>query len=100
MGADLVTFPELALCGYPPEDLLLKTGFLEDNNAFLEALKPACDKITALIGFARFTNGKVFNAAALISDTELVMSTTKLSFPIMACLMKKGISTRIAVRAV
>ncbi len=81
MGSDLVTFPELALCGYPPEDLLLKTGFLEDNNAFLQALRPACEDITAVIGFAHYTDGEVFNAAALISDTELVDVYHKIELP-------------------
>ena len=37
-GAALVVFPELALCGYPPEDLLLKTAFLEEAGAALEEL--------------------------------------------------------------
>jgi NAD+ synthase (glutamine-hydrolysing) len=81
MGADLVTFPELALCGYPPEDLLLKSGFLEDNNSYLEALKPACENITAVIGFADVEQSVVFNAAALISDTELIAVYHKIELP-------------------
>jgi NAD+ synthase (glutamine-hydrolysing) len=81
LGADLVTFPELALCGYPPEDLLLKRGFLEDNNFFLQALKPACENITAIIGFADSDGGEVFNAAALISDSKLVAVYHKIELP-------------------
>ena len=51
-GADLVVFPELTLCGYPPRDLLFKTRFVADMQARLEALAQACGSVPALIGFA------------------------------------------------
>jgi len=70
-GADIVAFPELAITGYPPEDLLLKTRFIEDN---LEALKRVQDNvrgITAIVGFVD-SREDIFNAAAIIHDGELV----------------------------
>ena len=41
-GADIVVFPELAITGYPPEDLLLKTRFIEDNLRALKKSTAAC----------------------------------------------------------
>ena len=38
VGADIVAFPELAVCGYPPEDLLLKPAFVEDNRSSVESI--------------------------------------------------------------
>jgi NAD+ synthase (glutamine-hydrolysing) len=71
VAADIVTFPELALCGYPPEDLLLKPRFLTDNRAGLAELVPRCKGITVLVGFADFVDAQVYNAAALIHDGGL-----------------------------
>ena len=62
-GADVVLFPELVLCGYPPEDLLLKSDFLEANRHALEDLAGACRRITAVVGFAD-RQDDVYNAAA------------------------------------
>ena len=50
-GAELVLFPELALTGYPPEDLLLKEHFLADARAALDRIALATDEIVALVGF-------------------------------------------------
>ncbi|MBI5251345.1 MAG: NAD+ synthase [Desulfomonile tiedjei] len=81
IGADIVTFPELALCGYPPEDLLMKCGFLDDNMIALEELIPRCYGITSLIGFPHVENGKVYNAAALIHDARLAGIYHKIELP-------------------
>ena len=67
-GADIVMFPELALCGYPPEDLLFRPKFLQDNRRALDMLAPRCRGLLALVGFADAINGKVFNAAALLGN--------------------------------
>ncbi|MDD5156115.1 MAG: NAD+ synthase, partial [Candidatus Omnitrophica bacterium] len=50
-GVDIISFPELALTGYPPEDLLLKPKFVEDNLRRLKELSRAVSSITAVIGF-------------------------------------------------
>ena len=64
---DVVAFPELAVCGYPPEDLLLKPSFIHANRDAIESLAAVTTGITAVIGFAdrRFD---LFNAAAVLHD--------------------------------
>jgi NAD+ synthase (glutamine-hydrolysing) len=80
-GADIVTFPELALCGYPPEDLLLKPRFLRDNRSALEKLAPRCDGIAVLVGFPDCVGNKVYNAAALIDNGLIVDVYHKIELP-------------------
>jgi NAD+ synthetase len=65
-GAQLVVFPELTLTGYPPEDLLLKRGFLRRAQSALEGL--AIDGITAVVGWPEEAGGRVHNAAAVVAD--------------------------------
>ena len=68
-GADLVIFPELALCGYPPEDLLLKKHFVADNSKSLQALAGKIHGIVVITGFVDSDRqGKIYNAAAVIAD--------------------------------
>jgi len=67
LGADLVLFPELAVTGYPPEDLLLKPAFLEANLAIVARLARATQGITAIVGFAD-VGDDVYNAAAILHD--------------------------------
>jgi NAD+ synthase (glutamine-hydrolysing) len=81
LQADVVAFPELALSGYPPEDLLLKRGFVEDNHKFLDRIVSCCDGITALVGFAHGEGDEVFNAAALITDKRLRGIYHKIELP-------------------
>ena len=50
-GADLVAFPELSVTGYPPEDLLLKPGFVADNLAVLDRIAEASGECAAVVGF-------------------------------------------------
>ncbi|MBM3299293.1 MAG: NAD+ synthase [Deltaproteobacteria bacterium] len=79
--ADLVTFPELALCGYPPEDLLLRHGFLEDNRAALDKVLPHTSGIVVVLGFADKVDDKIYNAAALLSDSRIVDVYHKVELP-------------------
>ncbi|MBI4309647.1 MAG: NAD+ synthase, partial [Candidatus Omnitrophica bacterium] len=68
-NADVVVFPELAVCGYPPEDLLLKAHFVENNIKTLNALAKKVHGISAIVGFVDSDGtGKIYNAAALICD--------------------------------
>jgi len=69
-GADLVAFPELALTGYPPEDLLLKPSFIRDNLAVLQELVAQTQGIAAVIGFVDL-EGDIYNAAAFAHDGRL-----------------------------
>ncbi len=64
-GAQLVAFPELALTGYPPEDLLLKPSFIADNLAALRWLAREIRGITAVVGFVD-ADSDIYNAAAVL----------------------------------
>ncbi len=66
-GADLVVLPELAVTGYPPEDLLLKRTFVDDNLSALRRIAEASTGITAIVGFVD-ADTDVYNAAAVIHD--------------------------------
>ena len=71
MGAELVAFPELVLTGYPPEDLLLRPEFIDQNMAALEEVTRATRGITAIVGFAQRAED-VYNAAAIAHDGQVV----------------------------
>jgi NAD+ synthase (glutamine-hydrolysing) len=78
--ADLVAFPELAISGYPPEDLLLKKHFLTDCSDALNVLAKRIKGITAVIGVP--CAGKdVFNSAAVVSDGRVVLLCNKVHLP-------------------
>jgi NAD+ synthase (glutamine-hydrolysing) len=79
-GAQLVVLPELALPGYPPEDLLLKRHFLDTNMRALHELAAAVHDIVALVGYAE-ANGFVHNALAVLADGEVKASYTKMLLP-------------------
>ena len=66
-GADIVCFPELAITGYPPEDLVLKPSFVRDNLAQLDRVAAATKGISAVVGFVD-QEGEIFNAAAFAHD--------------------------------
>src|SRR5712691_12211462 len=69
-GADLVLFPELAVTGYPPEDLLLRPGFLRAAERSLRQIAEATTGIVALVGAPHF-DGDLFNACAVCADGEV-----------------------------
>ena len=69
-GADLVVFPELAVTGYPPEDLLLRPGFVKAARASLDEIAAATEGITALVGCPLFERD-LANACAVLSGGAL-----------------------------
>jgi NAD+ synthase (glutamine-hydrolysing) len=79
-GAQLVLFPELALTGYPPEDLLLKEHFLRDTRAALERIAAETHDIVALVGFPE-RHDDVFNALAVLADGEVQAIYRKVWLP-------------------
>jgi NAD+ synthase (glutamine-hydrolysing) len=81
MGADLVTFSELAVCGYPPEDLLYKTHFVENNIKALEELAKNVHGITAIVGFVDQKDGRIYNAAAVLSEGKIKAAYHKQELP-------------------
>ena len=71
LRVDLVSFPELTVTGYPPEDLLLRPSFVRENLDALQAVVRGCGGITAVVGFVDLDNGEIYNAAAVIHDVRL-----------------------------
>ncbi len=71
-GASLMLTPELALCGYPPEDLLLRGGFYRDCNAALQRLAREVRGITLVVGHPHEDQGKRHNAASVVKDGRIV----------------------------
>ncbi|MEL6823758.1 MAG: nitrilase-related carbon-nitrogen hydrolase, partial [Calditrichota bacterium] len=70
MEADIVAFPELSICGYPPEDLLLRPEFIDDNLRYLNKLLPLSEQITIVVGFVD-RKDDIFNAAAILHQGSL-----------------------------
>jgi NAD+ synthase (glutamine-hydrolysing) len=80
VGADLVLFPELAVPGYPPEDLLLKPAFLSANMDAVRTLVPESAGMTVVVGFADIAED-VYNAAAILHDGAWVHTYHKQYLP-------------------
>ena len=95
--ADLVAFPELAITGYPPEDLLLKPRFVADNRRALQEVVRHCRGIAAVVGYVSQSDGvdpkptrssvvqagahELYNAAAVIADQNLITTYCKWYLP-------------------
>src|SRR3954454_17192102 len=67
-GAQIVVFPELALSGYPPEDLVLREDFLVASRAQLERVASPATTIAALVGYPMAHTSGVANALAVLAD--------------------------------
>jgi NAD+ synthase (glutamine-hydrolysing) len=71
-GADLVVTPELAVCGYPPEDLLLREDFLAACDQAVADLSARTRGVTLVVGHPRAEGGKRYNSASVIRDGKVV----------------------------
>jgi NAD+ synthase (glutamine-hydrolysing) len=80
MGTDLLAFPEMAVTGYPPEDLLLMPKFIEANLRAIKTIAKATSSITAVVGFVN-KDGDIFNSAALLHDGKLIDVYSKIYLP-------------------
>jgi len=80
-GADLVLTPELSLCGYPPEDLLLRDGFYRDCEAALQALAQRVRGILVVVGHPHEADGKRFNAASVLQEGGVIATYCKQALP-------------------
>ena len=80
-GADLVLFPELALCGYPPEDLLLRPSFLVDCDAAMHRIAQAAHGITAVVGWPQSAGSIVYNAASVLREGRIEQTYRKRELP-------------------
>lgn len=84
-GAEMALFPELAVCGYPPRDLLEKPAFVERNQQVIDEIAQAVPGITVVCGFvspARVETGKsVMNSAAVLRDGAVQFVQSKMLLP-------------------
>ncbi|MCU1364542.1 MAG: nadE [Ilumatobacteraceae bacterium] len=69
-GCDIIAFPELSITGYPPEDLVLKPGFVADNKDILTTIAARTRRCVAVVGFVD-SDRDLYNAAAVMSDGEI-----------------------------
>src|SRR6056297_1066086 len=81
LRADLVMFPELALCGYPPEDLLLHRGFARDVAEALERLARSLDGMSALVGYPEYDGETIYNSAVLLRPDAAPVIYRKQNLP-------------------
>lgn len=80
-GADIVSFPELAITGYPPEDLLFKQHFIERNMEILKGLARSVGDIIVIAGFADKKGSGVYNAAAVMYKGKVLGAYHKMLLP-------------------
>jgi NAD+ synthase (glutamine-hydrolysing) len=79
-GADLVLFPELTVTGYPPEDLLLKTHFLDASKAVLDEIAAKTQGIVTMVGFPERADD-VYNSIAVLADGRVAAVYRKIHLP-------------------
>ncbi|WP_447945486.1 NAD+ synthase [Stenotrophomonas indicatrix] len=80
-GAGLVMFPELAVSGYPPDDLLLRPGFLYECEQAMTRIAAACRGITAVVGWPQAAGAVVYNAASVLRDGLVEQTYRKRELP-------------------
>ncbi len=79
-GVEILAFPELAIPGYPPEDLLLKPAFIEDNLRCLQRITAASTGMTVITGFID-AGRDIYNAAAILHDGSHAGTYRKICLP-------------------
>ncbi len=81
-GAHLVVFPELAVTGYPPRDLLYEKEFIRANKSAIKEISRSCHELTVLVGFVDYDKKwRSYNCAALISHRKIVAIIKKTLLP-------------------
>jgi len=81
LAPDLIVFPELALSGYPPEDLLFHRGFRRQIEAALASVRRNLQGLAAVVGYPEYTGLNIFNSAALVSEGEILANHRKIELP-------------------
>lgn len=80
MCVDILSFPEMAITGYPPEDLLLKRDFIDENLKYLDIIKNKTGNICIVVGFVNRKKG-IYNAAAVIQNKKIAGIYHKMLLP-------------------
>jgi NAD+ synthase (glutamine-hydrolysing) len=81
MRADLVVFPELSVCGYPPEDLLFHAGLRRRIEKALDTIRDSVRDIAVLVGFPDYQDDDIFNACVVFRDGEVLAHYRKHILP-------------------
>jgi NAD+ synthase (glutamine-hydrolysing) len=81
MGANLVVFPELSVCGYPPEDLLFHVGLRYKVENAIAEIRSTLSGISVLLGHPEYADGHIYNACSVYSDGEVLAHYRKQSLP-------------------
>lgn len=81
LGAQMIVFPELALCGYPPEDLLLRPSLEARIARALNRLVLEVQDITLVVGYPRYQEDALYNMAGVIRDGEIIHEYAKQKLP-------------------
>src|SRR5690606_27339432 len=81
LAVDVVLFPELTLCGYPPEDLLFHKGLRRQVAAALERVRAESRGIGVLVGYPEYTEEGIYNAAVLVRDGNTLANYRKQELP-------------------
>ncbi len=81
LKADLVVFPELAICSYPPEDLLLRRDFLQRCQEGLERIRRELTGIDVAVGLPELDGGQVYNTAVVVRDGTIRLRYRKHELP-------------------
>lgn len=81
LRADLVIFSELAICGYPPEDLLFQSGLSHRIDEALNTIYRTVKGIAILVGFPEYSNDKIYNACVVLRDGEILARYRKCLLP-------------------
>jgi NAD+ synthase (glutamine-hydrolysing) len=81
LGCDLVMFPELTLCGYPPEDLLLHRGLRTRVETAFARVREELRGIAAYVGYPEYDGDAIYNSAALVRDGRVLANHRKVALP-------------------
>ena len=81
LQADLVVFPELSVCGYPPEDLLFHAGLRQRTEKAVAEIRETVRGIAVLVGFPEYADDMIYNSCAVFADGKLLGSYRKHLLP-------------------
>ena len=81
LEVELIAFPELSITGYPPEDLIFKTQFVDDNLAALKRIVSASENIYVVVGYIDRDKDAIYNSAAIINDKTVIGTYRKMILP-------------------
>ena len=81
LGCELVLFPELTLCGYPPEDLLLHRGLRSRVEKAFAAVRDGIDGIGMYLGYPEYDGDKIYNSGALLENGKVLANHRKRILP-------------------